>query len=230
MRRELLLLEEMIDAAEQAHLLAATRPPSPWPRIVSGARACPAGLGGGLRRRRRWRAARRGRRPGPRRCRTARPAARWRSPERVERRVLNSGDELGCLPRQPGRIGGAGPARRDVEEPSMQVAVLVAGEVDHAGDGPILRSDLRGPPDVLIDAQSRHASEPGPGLPGAASLRPRSRPSRSANPPRDGGPGRTGRPLAAGRRSRSFTGFHYATGRVDEDAREFCRDVLAVQA
>ena len=59
----------------------------------------------------------------------------------------------------------------------MQAPLRVAGQVDHAGHGPVAGADPAGPPDVLVDAEGVDPDQPVPGRRPAGSPRPRSRPS-----------------------------------------------------
>jgi hypothetical protein len=66
---------------------------------------------------------------------------------------LIPGGERGRLLLQPAGVGGAGPARNDVKEASVQVPVGISGQVDHPGHRLILVADPGRPPDVLVDAE-----------------------------------------------------------------------------
>jgi hypothetical protein len=46
-----------------------------------------------------------------------------------------------------------------VEKPGVQAAVCVAGQIDHDRDGLVGAADLRGPPDVLVDAKSSYTAQ-----------------------------------------------------------------------
>jgi hypothetical protein len=73
--------------------------------------------------------------------------------ERVEGGFGDAGGEFAALGLEPGGVGGAGPAGHHVEQAGVQVAVLVAGQVDHSGDRPVGVPDPARSPDVLVDPE-----------------------------------------------------------------------------
>lgn len=83
------------------------------------------------------------------------------APERVQRGVVDAGDELLGLLLQPAGVGGPGPARHDVQEPGVQVSVVVPGQVHHRGHRPVLGADPGRAPDVLVHTQHAHPGQPG---------------------------------------------------------------------
>jgi hypothetical protein len=57
--------------------------------------------------------------------------------ERVQRGVGDAVDELAGLGADPVGVDRSGAAEGDVEQAGVDAAVLVAGEVDDGGDGPV---------------------------------------------------------------------------------------------
>lgn len=76
-------------------------------------------------------------------------------------RWATAGGELFGLGLQPARARGPGAADHDVERPGVQDALLIAGQVDHPGHGPVGIPDPGGSPDVIVDAQDGHTLQAG---------------------------------------------------------------------
>ena len=76
--------------------------------------------------------------------------------ERVQRRMLDAGDERLGLRLQPARVGVARVARDDIEQAGVKAAVLITGEVHHRRRGAVAVPDPAGPPHVLVHPDGAH--------------------------------------------------------------------------
>jgi hypothetical protein len=80
----------------------------------------------------------------------------------IERGNLDPLPERLAASGEPVGVGLPGPARDQVEQPRLHASVLVAGQIDHAGQRPRATPALVDVmPQMLIDAKTPHAIEPG---------------------------------------------------------------------